>query len=205
MMSLGHRRQILAIIFLIAMVTIRCASKNYLVVNYQLPPEIQTTGVSEVALSFKDQRAEQTLVTNSAKTALKDFEDNFALIVANGNEDERLVGAFSLCSMIKAVFKQRLEHAGINVVPDDPKRPLTVEILLKDFKIDLVKHKWVVQLTYQANLFKENRFAGGQTITGNAERLRLVASKDAEMILGELISDAVNRLDLDDLFRPAGI
>ena len=204
MMSTGCCTKTLAIVIFIALAFGSCTSKNYLVVNYQLPTESLTADESEVSLTFKDQRTEQAIVTQSAKAALKDFSGNFALIVAGDDKNERLVGAFSLCSMIKTIFKQRLENAGIQVAAEDQLQPTTIEIILKEFKLDLVKRKWVVQITYQANLLKDNRFVNGQTITGNAERLRVVGSKDAELVIGELITDAVNRLSLDELFRSSG-
>ena len=56
-------------------------------------------------------------------------------------------------------------------------------------------------MTYQANLFKQDRFIGGETITGSAERLRVAGSKEAERVIGELITDVVNRLNLNALFK----
>ena len=203
MMLHGGRIKTITIMLWVVLATSYCTSKNFLVVNYQLPSETVTTKESQISLVLKDQRVEQALVTKSAKTALKDFSGNFALIVTGDNKDERLVGAFSLSSMIKTIFKQRFENAGIRVAPEDQNQPTTVEIILKEFKLDLVERKWVIQMTYQANLLKENRFVSGQTITSNAERLRIVGSKDAEKVIGELITDAVNRLSLEELFRSA--
>ena len=209
MMSYSCRIKTLAIILFVAMAISYCASKNYLVVNYQLPPETVTANDADISLIFEDQRAEPALVTKSAKMALKDFSGNFTLIVVSDDKtrddrEKRLVGAFSLCSMIKRIFKQRFENAGIRVVPEDQGQPTAIEIILKEFKLDLVERKWVVHMTYQANLLKQNRFVAGQTITGNAERLRVFGNKDAEKVIGELISDAVNRLNLDEFFPSGG-
>ena len=180
MMPFGCRMKTIVLVLFVALATCNCASKNYLVVQYQLPPEMLTAKETRVSLIFKDQRMEQAVVTKSAKMALKNFEGNFALIVSGDNEKERLMGAFSLSSMLKTIFKQRFEKAGVRVAPETESQPTAVEIILKEFKLDLVERKWVVQITYQANLLKQDRFAGGQTISGNAERLRVVGRKDAE-------------------------
>jgi uncharacterized lipoprotein YajG len=203
MMPFGCRIKTIVLILFVALTSYYCTSKNYLVVHYQLPSETLTARETQISLIFKDQRVEQAVVTKSAKKALKDFEGNFALIVASDNQNERLMGAFSLSSMMKTIFKQRFENAGIRVSPETESQPTAVEIILKEFKLDLVERKWVIQITYQANLLEQNRFVSGQTITGNAERLRVVGSKDAEKVIGELITDAVNRLNLDELFQPA--
>ena len=56
-------------------------------------------------------------------------------------------------------------------------------------------------MSYQANLIKENRVVGGETITGSAERLRVISGKNAELIIGELVSDVVNRLNLNEFLQ----
>ena len=201
MMPFGCRMKTMVFILFVALATYNCTSKNYLVVHYQLPSETLTAKEAQVSLIIKDQRVEQAVVTKNAKMALKDFEGNFALIVAGDHKNERLMGAFSLNSMMKTIFKQRFENAGIRVAPETESQPTVVEIILKEFKLDLVKRKWVVQIIYQANLLQQNRFVGGRTISGSAERLHVVGSKDAEMVIGELITDAVNRLNLDELFQ----
>ena len=86
MMLVSCRIKTLAIILFVAMATSYCASKNYLVVNYQLPSETVTANESDISLIFEDQRAEPALVTKSAKMALKDFSGNFTLIVVSDDK-----------------------------------------------------------------------------------------------------------------------
>jgi hypothetical protein len=183
------------------MATSFCASKNFIAVNYQLPEEAKIPGETSVSLDFKDSREDPAIVTKNAKMALKDFSGNFTLIVVQQNNDKRLVGAFSLHSMITQIFKHRLENAGIGVATEGQRRETVVEIILKAFKLDLVERKWVINMTYQANLIRQNQFIAGETVTGSAERLRVVGSKDAELVIGELITDVVNRLNLSELFK----
>ena len=201
MIPIGRGIKALSIILFVAMATSFCASKNFLVVNYQLPDEPEILREASVALVVKDSREDPAIVTKSAKMALKDFSGNFTLIVAQENKNNRLVGAFGLQSMIKQIFKHRLENAGIEVASEEESRETVVEIILKAFKLDLVERKWVINMTYQANLLRQNRFIAGETITGSAERLRVVGSKDAELIVGELVTDVVNRLNLSELFK----
>jgi len=201
MIPIGRAIRAITIILFVAIATSFCTSKHFLIVNYQLPKEPQSLREASVALVFKDSREDPAIVTKSAKMALKDFSGNFTLIVSQENKNERLVGAFGLHSMLKQIFKHRLENAGIQVASTEESRETVVEIILKTFKLDLVERKWVINMTYQANLLRQNRFVAGETITGSAERLRVVGSKDAELIIGELITDVVNRLNLSELFK----
>jgi hypothetical protein len=178
-----------------------CASKNFLTVNYQLPTESVDLPDNRVALRVKDIREDTRIVTQSAKKALKNFTGHFALIVAQKNQKDTLVGAFSLDSMVREIFYQRLKNAGVQVVTEEDLGVPMVEIVLKEFKLDLVNRKWVITMSYQANLIKENRVVGGETITGSAERLRVISGKNAELIIGELVSDVVNRLNLNEFLQ----
>jgi hypothetical protein len=192
------------IILLVAIATSFCASKNFLQVNYQLPTESVELKETRVALTVKDVRENATIVTKSAKQALKNFTGHFALIVAKENKDDKLVGAFGLSSMIREIFKHRLENAGVQVVTEEDFGDSIVEIVLKEFKLDLQNRKWIIKMNYQANLIKQNRVVAGEMITGSAERLRVISGKNAEMVIGELVTDVVNRLNLNDLLQAAG-
>jgi hypothetical protein len=201
MISFHSRITAISIIIFTGILSSYCASKNFLTVKYQLPPQPVEQKQIRVALEVKDIRENHDIATKSARTVLKNFTGHFALIVAQENKNDKLVGAFGLSSMIKEIFKHRLENAGVAVAAEeDPTIPL-VEIVLKEFKLDLKDRKWIITMNYQANLVKQNRIVGGQTVTGTAERLRMVGSKDAEIVVGELISDVANKLNLNELLQ----
>ena len=201
MISIYPRIRAISIILVIGIISSFCASKNLLTVNYQLPAQPVELQDTRVVLKIKDIREDPTIVTQSAKAALKNFTGDFVLIVTQANKEDRLAGAFKLTSMIREVFKHRLENAGVQVVTEEDIGAPIVEIVLKAFKIDLANRKWIIKMNYQANLMKQNRIVAGETITGSAERLRVISGKNAEIILGELVSDVVNRLNLKELLK----
>ncbi len=204
MIFICRRIRTVLIILLVAIVTSFCASKNFLKVNYQLPTESIELKETRVALTVKDIRENPTIVTKSAKQALKNFSGHFALIVAKENKDDKLVGAFGLSSMIREIFRHRLENAGVQVASKEDFGDSIVEIVLKEFKLDLQNRMWIIKMNYQANLIQQNRVVAGETITGSAERLRVISGKNAETVIGELVTDVVNRLNLKELLQTAG-
>ena len=105
MISFYRRITAISIILFIGILSSSCASKNFLTVKYQLPPEPAERKQMRVALAVKDIRENPGIATKSAKMALKNFTEHFALIVAQENKNDKLVGAFGLSSMIKEVFK----------------------------------------------------------------------------------------------------
>ena len=201
MISIKPRIRTISIILVVGVLSSFCASRNFLTVNYQLPRESVELKDARVALRVKDVREDPRIVTPSAKKVLKNFTGHFTLIVAQENKDDRLVGAFSLSSMVREIFKHRLENAGVRIVTEEEIDVPIVEIVLKEFKLDLPNRNWVIQMNYQANLIKQGRVVGGETITGSAERLRVISGKNAEKIIGELVSDVVNRLNLNDFLK----
>lgn len=201
MLSINPRTRAILIILTVGVLSSFCASKHFLTVNYQLPRESVELKDTRVALTVKDIREDPGIVTQSAKKALKNFTGHFALIVAQENKDDKLVGAFSFSSMIREIFKHRLENAGVQVVTEEDIGAPIVEIVLKKFKLDLANRKWIIEMNYQANLIKENRVVAGEKITGSAERLRVVSGKNAEIIIGELVTDVVNRLNLNEFLK----
>ena len=201
MISINPRIRAISIILVVAVLSSFCAAKNFLTVNYQLPTESVELKDTRVVLTVKDIREDTRIVTPSAQKALKNFTGHFALIVAQKNKEDRLVGAFSLSSMIREIFYQRLKNAGVQVVTEEDIGVPTVEIVLKEFKLDLTNRKWFITMNYQANLIKQNRVVAGEKITGSAERLRVISGKNAEIIIGELVSDVVNRLNLNEFLQ----
>ena len=201
MIAINPRIRTISIILVVAVLSSFCAAKNFLTVNYQLPNESVELKDPRVAIRVKDIREDPRIVTPSAKKVLKNFTGHFTLIVAQENKDDRLVGAFSLSSMVREIFKHRLENAGVRIVTEEEIDVPIVEIVLKEFKLDLPNRNWVIQMNYQANLIKQGRVVGGETITGSAERLRVISGKNAEKIIGELVSDVVNRLNLNDFLK----
>jgi len=195
------RMRAISIILFVGIISSFCASKNLLTVNYRLPAQPVELKDTRVALRVKDIREDPTILTKSARATLKNFTGDFVLIVAQANKDDRLAGAFNLTSMIREVFKHRLENAGVQVVTEEDIGTPIVEIVLKEFKLDLANRKWIIKMNYQANLIKQNRIVAGEKITGSAERLQVISGKNAEIILGELISDVVNRLNLSELLQ----
>ena len=188
-------------ILLIGTLSSFCAPKNLLTIKYRLPPQPVEQKEMRVALEVKDARESPQIVTKSAKMALKSFTGNFVLIVGQQNKNDKLVGAFGLSSTIREIFKHRLENAGVVVAEEkDPSIPL-VEIVLKKFKLDLQNRKWIITMNYQADLIKQSGLVTGQTVNGSAERMRVVGAKDAEIVIGELVTDMVNKLNLNELLQ----
>jgi hypothetical protein len=58
-------------------------------------------------------------------------------------------------------------------------------------------------MNYRASLSDSGGLLSKESVSGEAERLKVRGKSDAEKILGELLSDMVNKLNLESLFQQA--
>jgi hypothetical protein len=132
------------------------------------------------------------------------FIDNLRpqnLVVVRDDRDGDLLGAYDLDSLLREIFKQRLEKEGGQVLATAENANASLAIQLKEFKLDIVDRKWTLQMSYQAGLSKNKGIFAKESVSGSAERLKVMGKTDAEKILGELVTDMVNKLDVARLFE----
>ena len=181
-----------------------CAPKPFLKVQYQLPsPSSTLEGKKVAALAVSDMRAKKTLLSENARMSLKNFNDTFSLVVLREDGSGDLIGVYDLVSLLTEVFRQRLKNEGIQVaaVADNALPELKIEVT--EFQLDSAKRKWVVSMNYRASLLDNGTLLSKESVSGEAERLKVTGKSDAEKILGELLSDMVNKLNLVRLFQQA--
>ena len=202
-MVINKRSVTAALAMFMATLIIACASKPFLKVQYQLPPSSTALTGESLFLQISDQRIDHTFLSSNAKKALKDFNDTYSLVVLRDDGSGNLIGAYDLNSLWREIFKQRLANEGVTVSASKESTNTTLEIQIKEFKLDIVNRKWMLQMSYQAALSGDNTALAKETINGSAERLKVMGKSDAEKILGELVTDMVNKLDVARLYQQA--
>jgi hypothetical protein len=179
-----------------------CASKSYIGVNYRLPVASDDLKGKRVFLECRDIRSDKTIFGQKAKAEFKHFTGLFALSVHQGKKPF-VAGAFDLPSLFKEAFKRRFENSGLEVLTHHEKTIPVLEIDIKEFRLDLVDRKWVAEIRYEARLLKGDLLLVTKTISGEAERLKVIGQGDAEKVLGDIFTDIVNRLDFHKLLEQA--
>ena len=175
-----------------------CGTKPILTVNYHLPAAADTLAGLETSVSFHDERSDRSFLSPNARQELEDFSGIFSLVVSRETDGENLVGAYRTPELIMEILSRRLNHAGMRVVPSNS-TAFSIELSLKEFYLDLVNRKWTVSMNYQIRLVRDGKLVTQQTVSGSAERARLSGQNDAEKVVGELVSDMINRIDVNML------
>jgi hypothetical protein len=198
------RRRFIGMLFVLIAVT-SCTTIPELKVTYQLPMRSEALKGKKVFVGFEDARKSKDLIGKGAQAHYKNFSGNITLFFTRGDDEGFKIGVYYVPALFKEVFKERLEHLGAEVVSEKKESEVEMIIVLKDLLLDLVGRDWVVRMDYEARLTKQEKMLASQTISGQAERLKVLGRRDADKVMGEIFSDVVNRLDVPRLFQQAGL
>lgn len=180
-----------------------CAGRTYLIVDYQVPMASEQLKGQTVQLQIDDQRGTKTIFSRTAADQFPSFNDRYSLAWIMPDKERILAGEYDLTTLFRNSFEKRLTLMDAAVSNDNTSQPPVLAITLQKFTIDLQGRKWVANVSYQAILTKPGHPAAKEQINGNAERVRVIGRKGADMVISEIFTDVVNRMDLQKLFQRA--
>ena len=189
----------------IGILTGACASSNVMNVQYQLPALAGGPIPHSVVIVFEDARKNSAFLTQSAREELEGFSDVYALTVSRPGRGNELKGAYPLAPLFTEILRYRLEDSGVKVMPPGANADAELKLVLNEFQLDFGDRKWSASVAYEARLLKNGTLLSMQGVTGNAERVMFMKKADAEKVVGELVSDTINQMDLTGLFKRAGL
>jgi hypothetical protein len=192
-----------AVLFLLLGI-ISCATIPRLTVTYRLPPAGQYRG-TPVFLTIEEQQPGREILGMGARKDFGGSPVSLALAVKRGDEEGMGVGVFELPMLLREGLERRIKQAGLEVSSEKRPGVPEISILLKDFFLDLVDRKWRFAMAYEARLIKDGRILATQTISGNAERLKLYGYKQADEVVTEVFTDTLNQFDPGRLLRQGGL
>ncbi|MFC1867229.1 hypothetical protein ACFL0H_03745 [Thermodesulfobacteriota bacterium] len=193
----------IAVIFLILTVVVSCSTTPDLKVIYRLPARSDELQGMKVALVFNDARGINDILGDGAKNEFKFFAGNISLSLARENEKGFLIGLLDIRSLCMEAFQRRLETLGVTVISEKGEGQIELVIVLKEFVLDLQNRRWVARIGYDGRIERSGEMLVKQTISGEAERLKIMGHSQADDVMSNLFTDVINRLDLVKMFRQA--
>jgi hypothetical protein len=179
---------------------VSCATIPHLQLTYRLPVEVKPPAGKKVFVIAEDVRKDKRTFGKGARQEFEKTSDEIALSIAKGKEPGIKQGIYQPSALLKEALESRLRNEGIEVTPEGA-TSAGIFVLLKSFLLDRMDRKWLVTIAYEARLMKDGKMISSEVISGEAERFELVGKEQAEVVLGEIFSEVVNRLDLDKLFQ----
>ena len=188
---------------LFILLAISCTTVHEVQVLYKMPLCSGVLQGKRLKFILSDQRQIKEFLKPGAKRELKHFSTNLSFAVAKYNEAGFKIGSYCPLEAIKEAFRRRLESEGIVLAETSGLSVPELEIVLKDFSLDFFDRKWVACMSYDARLKVDGRVVATQSVSSSAERFKLISKKGADMAIGDIFTDTINRLDLVGLFRNA--
>ena len=188
----------------LVLITIGCASIPQLNVHYRLPPLSDALENKTVTLKIEDARTSKTVIGPGAEKDFKNFPGNLSLSVSRHQEEGFRIGIFSVVDLFEEVVKKRLEYLGLDVIANPEEPAPGFLLVVKELSLDLVERKWVAKMAIETKLLVNGKIKASQSVSGQAERVKIVGRREADKVMGEIFTDVINQVDVVKLFRQAG-
>jgi hypothetical protein len=191
-------------IFAALLFTQACSSIAYIQLNDRLPAKANALEGRKVFLAVEDERKTKEFAGRGVKREFDNFSETLSYSVRKGTEPPLKLGLYDAPSLVKEAFRLRIENEGVEIVPEKKASQVELVFVLQEFSLDLIDRTWKVRLGYEARLVKNGAVLSKQFATGEAERLKIIGTEQADAVVGDLFADVMNRINLVKLFRDAG-
>jgi hypothetical protein len=181
-----------------------CSPIPHLQLTYRLPPPQKALAGKKVFVAVEDMRTDKNTLGMGARRDLETSTGDISLAIAKGPDPGIIKGIYQPPALMKEALQSRLKYEGVDVVSEDT-ASTGIFIVIKSFFLDRKDRKWEANIAYEARLVSEGKVLSKQVVSGEAERFELVGTEQADVVLGELFTDAMNRLDLNKLFQESGL
>lgn len=191
------------ICFLLLMFT-ACAKPYHFYVKYDGPESMSQSFEKKVYLKVIDGRETKSFLSEAARNEFDLWDGTFALYYSE-KKPKGAVDTYTLTALIQTIMTQRLESKGIMVVDQESTGLPKLEMTLKRLALELQDRTWVSDISYDVKLSSDNMKTGRETVSGKAERTKLMGRGAGETLVSEILTDTINRLDIEKLFKNAGL
>ena len=198
-----HSTQKIFIVLFTVLFASACATTSYIAIDYHMPPQSMILTGRHIYIEVVDARIEQSLLGPTAQDMFKYFAGTFSLTLARENGKGALIGTFDLLPLFHETVTRQLQNMGAQVLTTRENNTPYLKIEITSFHLDLMGRKWISEITYDALLIRDNQILARQSISGQAERAKVIGSAQGQTVIGEIFTDVVNRLDIKDLFLKA--
>ncbi|MCU0594291.1 MAG: hypothetical protein MUC98_02350 [Desulfobacterota bacterium] len=181
-----------------------CSSIAYVQLNDRVPAKDSALAGKKAFLSVEDERKTKEFAGPGVKREFDRFSETLAYSVQKGTEPALKHGLYDVPSLVKEAFRARVESEGVEILTERKAGQMELVFALQDFSLDLVGRNWKTKFGYEVRLMKNGNLLAKQFANGEAERLKLMGTEQADAVVGDLFSDVMNRMNVAKLFKDAG-
>jgi hypothetical protein len=192
-------------LLIVAGLAVACARKPYVPVHYQMPPAGQSAHERPVHVTLADRPISGRVFSARAQAEAKIETDALSLVVAAGETAPESLGTMPPDALLLEGMTLRMRQMGLTVRSVAGQGDSTMVLTLDRFKVDFARKYWTVDIGYTLLLKGKGSRTVSQSISASGERRKLFGTKELEILIGDVFTDAVNRIDLNDLIGKAGL
>jgi hypothetical protein len=181
-----------------------CAKPYHFYVKYDLTESASALNGQKIFLQVLDGRDSADFLSQKARKEFEMWDGRFALY-HTPKKPKGYMETYSLSGMIEAAMKKRLETMGITVVKEKMDGTPLFEVTLNKFFLDLNDRTWVSDFSYEATLTRDGQRTGREIVSGQAERTKIMGRGAGEILVGDIFTESINKLNIEKLFKNAGI
>jgi len=181
-----------------------CTKPYHFYVKYDIPESSVDLKGQAVNLQSLDGRESKNFLSEKAGNEFDRWDNRFALY-HTPKKPKGDIETYPLAGLIEATMKKRLETMGIAVVEGKMDTTPLFELTLNTFFLDLNDRTWVSDFSYEVKLTLDNQKIGREKVSGQAERTKIMGRGAGEILVGDIFTESINKLDIRKLFKNAGI
>jgi len=189
---------------IILLMLIACAKPYHFYVKYDPPASSDSLKGQIVSLQILDARDSKNFLSEKAGNEFNMWDSRFALY-QTPKKPKGEIQTYPLTGLIEAAMKKRLESMGITVVEEKMDDTPLFELTLNTFFLDLNDRTWVSDFSYEVKVTRDNQKTGQEKVSGQAERTKIMGRGAGEILVGDIFTESINKLDIEKLLKNAGI
>lgn len=202
-----QHKSTVGILFLAAIVIVMlaaCAKPYHFYVKYDLTESAADLKGQKVFFQVLDGRDSADFLSQKARSEFSLWDGRFALY-HTPEKPKGDIQTYPLTGLIEAAMKKRLEIMEIMVVEEKMDDTPLFELTLNKFFLDLNDRTWIADVSYEVKLTRDNQRIGREKVSGQAERTKVMGRGAGEKLMGDIFTESINKLDIEKLFKNAGI
>lgn len=179
------------------------ASIEGISMSYTVNKEQFINPKAKVFISLSDERLDREVIGEGAKPSVGPRVLGyvaFGVIYAAMPDQPTLKDRQDPVDIFNTAIAERLSKNGIALIRDHESDALTIDLLVRQFKLDFNFGKWTGEVGYVARVKKDGEIICEDKIYERATASNLYGFGSGERAINEAFNRAINRLDINSCF-----
>lgn len=179
------------------------ASTEGISVSYTVHKEQFINPKAKVFISSSDERLDKEVIGDGAKSSVGTRVLGyvaFGVIYAAMPDQPTFKNQQDPVRIFKTAMSERLSKNGIILTNDKENDAITIDLLVRQFKLDFNFGKWTGEVGYVARINKNGEIVCENNIYENATAFNLYGFGSGEKAISEAFNKAIDRFDVNSCF-----